>query len=183
MKRKTTKEILADSFMELSQTKPISKITIADITENCSMTSPTFYRYFKDKYDLIAWIYVQEAQKNVDKIGHDGYLWKDTLLDGLHYYAENRKYMVNALKHTSGRDSFINQMTEMNIGYITDEVRKKNETKSIPKDLTAMIKIYCYGTGQYLCEWLMDSKPASCEEVAAAMKACIPEKLKPYLCQ
>ena len=183
MKRKTTKEILAESFMELSASKPISKITIAEITENCSMTSPTFYRHFKDKYDLISWIFVQEAQKNVDQIGHDGYLWKDTLLDGLRYYSENRKYMVNALKHTSGRDSFINQITETDIGYITDEVMKKRGTKDIPDDLLALIKIYCYGTGQYLCEWLMDSKPASCEEVAAAMEASIPEKLKPYLCQ
>ena len=183
MKRKTTKEILAESFMELSESRPISKITIADITENCSLTSPTFYRYFRDKYDLMSWIYVTEAQKNVDKIGRDGYLWKDTLLDGLRYYAGNRKYMVNALKHTSGRDSFINQMTEMDIGYITDEVRKKIGTKTIPKDLAAMIKIYCYGTGQYLCEWLMDSESAPCEEVAAVMEASIPEKLKPYLCR
>ena len=183
MKRKTTKEILAESFKELSQTKPISKITIADITENCSMTSPTFYRHFKDKYDLIAWIYVMMVQDNLAKIGHDGYLWKDTLLDGLRYYAEDRKYMINALKHTSGRDSFINQMTKMNIGYITDEVKKKEGIKSISEEFIVMIKIYCYGTGQYLCEWLMDREPASCEEVASVMEACIPEKLKPYLCE
>ncbi len=183
MKRKTTKEILAESFMELSASKPISKITIAEITENCSMTSPTFYRHFKDKYDLISWIFVQEAQKNVDRIGQEGYLWKDTLLDGLRYYAENRKYMINALKHTSGRDSFINQITEIDIGYITDEIREKRGTKDIPDDLAALIKIYCYGTGQYLCEWLMASKPDSCEQVAAAMEDSIPEKLRPYLCE
>ena len=44
MKRKTTKEILAESFMELTATKPVSKITIVDIVENCTMTKPTFYR-------------------------------------------------------------------------------------------------------------------------------------------
>ena len=183
MKRKTTEEILAESFMELSKSKQISKITIAEITGNCSMTSPTFYRHFKDKYDLMAWIYVREAQKNVNQIGRDGYLWKDTLLDGMRYYAENRNYMVNALKHTSGRDSFINQMTEMNIGFISDEIRKKRDDHAVPTELVPLVKIYCYGTGQYLCEWLMDSKPDSCEEVAAAMEACIPEPLKPYLCR
>ncbi|MBQ7670125.1 MAG: TetR/AcrR family transcriptional regulator C-terminal domain-containing protein [Clostridia bacterium] len=183
MKRKTTKEILAESFMELSAGKPINKITIAEIADNCSMTSTTFYRHFKDKYDLIVWIYISEAQKNVDRIGHGGYVWKDTLLDGLRYYAENRKYMINALKHTSGRDSFINQMTKLNIGYIMDEVRKKTGRKNVNDDLVAMIKIYCYGTGQYLCEWLMNDKPSSCEEAAEAMEACIPEKLRPYLCR
>lgn len=53
MRRKTTKELLAESFMELSATKPVSKITIAEITRNCSLSSPTFYRHFKDKYDLM----------------------------------------------------------------------------------------------------------------------------------
>ena len=39
------------------------------------------------------------ARNNLAKIGHKGYLWKDTLLDGMRFYEENRKYMVNALKH------------------------------------------------------------------------------------
>ena len=54
MKRKTTKEIIADSFMELAATKAINRISIVDIVENCSLTKPTFYRYFRDKYDLIS---------------------------------------------------------------------------------------------------------------------------------
>ena len=74
MIRKTTKEILAESFVELAEAKPIDRISIMEIVENCLMTKPTFYRYFKDKYDLIAWIYVREAQKNVDRIGTGGYV-------------------------------------------------------------------------------------------------------------
>lgn len=69
MIRKTTKEIIADSFIELAETKAINRISIIDIVENCSLTKPTFYRYFKDKYDLISWIYVREAESYVDKIG------------------------------------------------------------------------------------------------------------------
>ncbi len=183
MKRKTTKEILAESFMELTATKPISKISIVDIVENCSMTKPTFYRYFKDKYDLMAWLFVQEAQGNVNKIGKDGYLWRDTLLDGLRYYEKNRKFMINALKHTSGRDAFINLINQADIVFMLAEIRKKLGKDEVPDHLTAMVKIYCYGTGQYLCDWLMDSHPASCEEVAEAMGACIPEELRPYLCE
>ncbi|MCR4647188.1 MAG: TetR family transcriptional regulator [Oscillospiraceae bacterium] len=57
MKRKTTEELLAGSFLELAQTKRIDKITITEITNNCGMSQPTFYNHFKDKYDLIVWIY------------------------------------------------------------------------------------------------------------------------------
>ena len=47
MKRKTAKEILAESFQELAAGK--------NITDNCGNSPATFYRQFKDKYDLIAW--------------------------------------------------------------------------------------------------------------------------------
>ena len=35
MKRKTAKEILADSFRELAEKKPVDKITVPEIVENC----------------------------------------------------------------------------------------------------------------------------------------------------
>ena len=60
MKRKTAKEILAESFRELSALKSADKITIKDIASNCGYSTATFYRNFKDKYDLIAWDYARK---------------------------------------------------------------------------------------------------------------------------
>ena len=183
MKKKTTKELLADSFLELAEKIPINKITIANIVDNCGVTQPTFYRYFKDKYDMIAWIYAREVGKNIGKVGIDGYVWKDTFLDGMRFYDENRKFMVNALKHTSGRDSFLFQMADMNIRFIENEIRKKLNVSECPQDLSAIVKMFCYGTNQFLYDWLIEKSDLSYEHVADLMEKCIPEILKPYLCE
>ena len=114
MVRKTTKELLAESFKELAEQKPINKITIANIADNCGVTQPTFYRYYKDKYDLIAWIYVTDSEKIMGQIGSNGYIWKDTLLDAARYFSENRAFALNALRHTSGRDAFLNLLETVN---------------------------------------------------------------------
>ena len=53
MKRKTTKDILAESFLELAMSKRIDKITITDITSNCGMSQPTFYNHFKESLRCI----------------------------------------------------------------------------------------------------------------------------------
>lgn len=53
MKRKTAKEVLAESFQALAAGK--------DITDNCGYSPATFYRQFKDKYDLIAWNYARQT--------------------------------------------------------------------------------------------------------------------------
>lgn len=83
MKRKTAKEILAESFREVANRKTIDKITIKDITENCNYSPATFYRQFSDKYDLIAWDYVHRTTEIMNKVGVDEYKWRDTLYDGL----------------------------------------------------------------------------------------------------
>ena len=59
MKRKTAREILAESFRELAGSKPVDRITVPEIIENCGYSKTTFYRLFKDKYDLMAWDYGQ----------------------------------------------------------------------------------------------------------------------------
>ena len=81
MKRKTAKEILADSFHELAQDRHIDRITVREIAANCGYSSATFYRQFRDKYDLIAWHYARQIERLMDRIGSDGYTWKQALQD------------------------------------------------------------------------------------------------------
>ena len=73
MQRKTAKDILADSFHELAEKKNIDKITIQDIVENCGYSIATFYRQFKDKYDLIAWDYSKRIASLMEQVGKNGY--------------------------------------------------------------------------------------------------------------
>ncbi len=181
MQRLSTKELLAESFKEIAASKPINKITIANITENCGLTQPTFYRHFKDKYNLIAWIYVTDAQKIMRQIGTGGYLWRDTLTDAARYFSENRDFALNALKHTSGRDSFLHLLQKVNSELLCTEVRKRLMTDNIPTDILIMVKVYCYGTVQYTFEWLLNDLPISREEYAEAMEKSLPEPLRQYL--
>lgn len=49
----TTKKAIAFTLKELLLEKPISKITINDITERCDINRQTFYYHFQDITDLI----------------------------------------------------------------------------------------------------------------------------------
>ena len=114
MKRKTAKEILTASFQELAAAKSIDKITIQEIVDNCGYSPATFYRNFKDKYDLIAWEHTRAVAEIVDQTSADTYQWKQTLYDGARLYNEKKDYLANLLQHTSGRDSFMRYMAEIN---------------------------------------------------------------------
>ena len=55
-----TKRALADAFKNLASKKDVSEITIKEITDKCGLKRQTFYNHFKDKYDLMNWIYDTE---------------------------------------------------------------------------------------------------------------------------
>lgn len=93
MRRQTTKELLAESFLELAQKTSIDKITITEITNNCQMSQPTFYNHFQDKYDLIAWVYTENVNRIMENIGQEDYKWENTLMDGAQYFEDNKVFI------------------------------------------------------------------------------------------
>ena len=56
-----TRKIIIDTFLELCQTIPIEKVGIEFLMKKAGLSKPTFYHHFKDKYDLIAAIYIQDV--------------------------------------------------------------------------------------------------------------------------
>ena len=61
IERKTTKQLLAQSFIELSQKHVVERITVDDITKNCGLSRQAFYYHFEAKYDLVSWIFSEMA--------------------------------------------------------------------------------------------------------------------------
>ena len=56
-----TKMWIADKMREIMKHKPISKIRVTEICRAAEIERPTFYYHFKDKYDLVAWMFYTEA--------------------------------------------------------------------------------------------------------------------------
>lgn len=181
MKRKTAKEILAESFRELAESKPIDKITIKDITENCGYSPATFYRQFSDKYDLIAWDYVQRTTTIMNKVGVQTYKWRDTLYDGADFWTENKEYIKNLLLHTQGHESFVRYLSSANIEHLTKCILKLSGQKELSPETAIYVRFYVYGTVQTLCEWMLGQLKTDIHSLSALFEQALPEPLKQYL--
>ena len=181
MKRKTAKEILAESFRELAETVPIDKITIKDIVYNCDYSPATFYRHFKDKYDLIAYDYVQRTSEIIAKFDTEGYEWKQIVTDCMRFFDKNRKYMKNLLLNTKGMDSFVRYFADANIGHITECILKNSSMKELSHDLEVYVRVYIFGTVQLTCQWLLGEFDSTADHLAELFEKAVPEPLKEYL--
>ena len=58
-----TKQILEESLKKLMLQKPLDKITIRDLTEDCGISRMAFYYHFKDIYDLVEWSCLEDATR------------------------------------------------------------------------------------------------------------------------
>ncbi len=92
-----TKRALAAALKEMMTQKPMNRITIHDITERCGIRRQNFYYHFEDVYDLMRWMFQQEAMTLLE--GYEGtLLWQEGLLRLFRYIEENRAVCLCALK-------------------------------------------------------------------------------------
>ncbi len=97
-----TKNALAASLKNLMKEKPFEKISVSDICDMCGMNRKSFYYHFKDKYDLVNWIFYVECIGTMD---FESYRkgW-DVILDLCnHFYADKAFY--NAAFQIEGQNS------------------------------------------------------------------------------
>ncbi len=174
MKRKTTKEILAESFRELAEVKSIDKVTIQDIVDNCDYSTATFYRHFKDKYDLIAWDYAQKAEELMCGLNEDNALWKQTLIDWANYFLAEKEYLANLFLHTSGHDSFIQYMTEINYHAFTKHLLAVSNKTALDEETVLLARAYCLGTVCLSCEWILGNYDIGPERLAKIYEKAVP---------
>ena len=88
----TTKKAIAASLKQLLARKPLSKITIADIAEDCGINRMTFYYHFQDIYDLIAWICQEEGGRALE--GHKDYrTWQEGFAALCRTVVDNRAFV------------------------------------------------------------------------------------------
>ena len=55
-----TKKALAHAMRTLMQEEAFRRISVGDICERCGMSRKSFYYHFRDKYELVNWIFDQD---------------------------------------------------------------------------------------------------------------------------
>lgn len=178
--RKTTKELLGESLHELSENKPIDKITVKEIVENCGMSSATFYRHFHDKYELIAWIYNYQMEDIFLNFCRGTKTWRQAILDMVTILDNDRDFYINALKNTEGHNS-ISYLThakclELLMGYIREKGCDLTDD-----EILFNVKFYLCGSSYSIADWCVNSLPWSTREITDYLYNAMPEKLKTLL--
>ena len=110
---KNTKRVLAKALKSLLEKKPITKISISEITDSCGVSRMTFYYHFKDIYDLLDWI-SEEDMLSALPPGKEYATWRELCVAMMTAMRANRSYMTNVYLSldTGELQRYILHMTE-----------------------------------------------------------------------
>ena len=98
-----TKKALANALKELMTEKSFEKISVSDICDRCGMNRKSFYYHFKDKYDLVNWIFYTDFIRNMKFDSYDNG-W-DVVLDLCRHFYKEKAFYREAFK-IEGQNSF-----------------------------------------------------------------------------
>ena len=102
MPSQLTKRALEESLKRLLLTKPLNKITIADITNDCGISRMTFYHHFQDIYDLVEWACEEDAARAIAG-NKTADTWQTGLLDTFLALRENKPFIAS-IYHDMSRE-------------------------------------------------------------------------------
>ncbi len=143
-----TKWALANSMKALMQKRPMKKISISDIVEGCNMNRQSFYYHFKDKYDLVNWIYYTEFIVTIKEL-QATWEFLESICD---YFYENKIFYKNAFE-VKGQNSFSEYFNEVLSSVLAVHLREIFKSN---KDVEFYALFYADAIRIAISRWLIE---------------------------
>ena len=148
-----TKKAIATSFKKLMLTRNLDNITITEVSNETGINRQTFYYHFKDIYDLVEWIYKDEALNSISSFKtYD--TWQEGYLKIFNYVFLNKEFTLKCY-NSRGRDlleSFLFNATYNLLRDVIDEVVCDRPVLGSVLDFIS--RFYSYGFIGVVIEWI-----------------------------
>ncbi len=148
-----TKRALAASLKHLLLQKPLTKITIRDIAEDCGVSRMTFYYHFKDIYDLAEWTCAEDAARALEgKKTYD--TWQEGFFNIFHAVQANRPFIMNVYRSVSREriEQYLNPLIQRLLLEVVAE--KSAELEVSEADQQFIASFYEYAFVGVMLKWI-----------------------------
>ena len=101
-----TKRAIKEAFWKLLAEKPLNRISVREIVEECGVNRNSFYYHFKDIYDLLEWSFQEEFRFIDSYLQKPEYTWEEIFAGSVKYISQN-KYICQCIVCGLARDQLI----------------------------------------------------------------------------
>ena len=150
-----TKLALEAALKKELLTKSLDKITINELAEDCGISRMAFYYHFKDIYDLVEWVCVEDGTKALQ--GKKTYEnWQEGFCQIFEAVQENKPFIMNVYRCVDRQkiESYLNKLTYQLIADVVEEKCTGMQVAEEHKEFIA--GFYKYGFVGVMLDWIKD---------------------------
>ena len=167
-----TKRALEQSLKNLLLKKPLTKITVGDITDDCGINRMTFYYHFKDIYDLVEWSCLEDAKRALDeKKTYD--TWQQGLLQIYKAVQENKPFILNVYRcvHREQVEKYLQPLVDQLLLNVINEEAAGITVRDEDKQFIA--QVYSYMFIGLMLDWIKDDMREDPQQIVEKLSKLI----------
>ena len=175
-----TKYALEASLKKLLLEKPLNKITIQDITEDCGISRMTFYYHFQDLSDLVEWACLEDARKALaDKKTFD--TWQQGFVQIFLEVRKNKPFILNVYRCVSREqvEKYLNPLTDSLLMGVINELSADMVVRD--EDKAFIAQVYGYVFIGIMLDWIRDGMTEEPEKIVDRLALLIHDSIREAL--
>ena len=169
-----TKLALAKALQDILRTKTLDDVRVSELCTRCDLQRQSFYYHFRDKYDLVAWIFLQDFKAGF--FSNSNRLSRACITDILCAVYEKKAFYLRVLADRSQNIPLL-YIQNYIYGYCQNLFRRRDGVEELSEDLCVKIHMLIYGSIGVTYEWLMGRIKKKSEELAALLYSMVPQDM------
>lgn len=161
--RDNTKYAFANAIKKLLQNKDLNQIRITELCALCGAERPTFYYHFRDKYDLIAWIYLKDLELSVTR--NNGIYDRQQLANLLHILRSKSSFYKKVFEEQA-QNALSNYIYEYNVRNTIHLIRGKMKQEEISREMEFSVRFFASAWVSCMVQWILNPSGETPEELA-----------------
>ena len=172
--KRDTKGMFADALEAMMERMPLSKVRVADLCARCGVERRVFYYHFKDKYDLVAWMFERDYESAAD--GRAPY--SEALYAEAHRRLWARRVFYRRALDEDSQNSIWRYLLQFSVEANERALKRHLGVPVLSREHAFMASHFAYGNMGCLVDWLRGSISATPEQLASCMFECMPAALR-----
>lgn len=172
-----TRTAIVEAFNKLIEKEDFESITVAAIIEKADVSKATFYRYFKDKYDVMNYNYKILLD---DAVGLRSISNYRDLYCQLYRLGETKLRTISGAFKSKGVNSFAYYIYHYSRDTVVEITRLNRGGAGLTEGENIQLDVFCYGIGHMYEKWVNDKYRISPEDAADRLFEIMPLTLRDY---
>jgi len=171
---------LAQSMEKLVAQKPLTKLTIGEICDDAMLSRATFYHHFKDKYDLVNWIF--DCLFDRTFINSDDHTsWEERVVAFLGALKENRHFYTQAYRYNGQNSLEHHHYTRVYDTYHSFFIQNKGSDMTLEEEYC--LEVYCRGAVFVTRQWALDGMERSLDWMTTMFRRAMTDEICDKICK